>query len=107
MDITGRSGVIDMAKNQEHDQLVEDKVLWKAKGDTYKPRFRTKETWNPSTGSSHHWRFNGIEVYGLLMQFLVTFCIWRAVHNRPEACDRMGKWNAGFSTVCGFWQDPV
>lgn len=48
------------------------KVLWKAKGDTYKPRFRTKETWNHlwvhQSSPEVQWH---IEVYGFPHALLV------------------------------------
>lgn len=98
--------LILQTKQQGHDAQVEYKVLWKSKGDTYKPRFGTKETWNylrsPHLEVTWHrsiWFAYATPRY--------AFCAWLAVHNWLSTGERMAKWSSGINTGCSFCQDPV
>ncbi|KAL0788548.1 hypothetical protein Bca101_004794 [Brassica carinata] len=80
-------------------QQDEDITLWRCKGDSYKPRFNSKETWRlvrtpqeTVDWSSGIWLAHNTPKY--------AFIAWLAVHNRLATGDRVQRWNPQASASC-------
>lgn len=74
-------------------------VLWKGKGDVFRPCFDTHETWNSIRVQQPkvQW-YKGLWFSGSTPKYSVMS--WIAVHNRLATGDRMLQWNSQVNGQC-------
>ncbi|KAG7556371.1 hypothetical protein ISN44_As11g024100 [Arabidopsis suecica] len=84
----------------------EDVVLWKHKGDKFRPRFSSKDTWylTRELQPIKEW-YKGIWFTHSTPKY--SFMAWLAIQNRLSTGDRMVGWNMGAPTACTFCPEPM
>ena len=93
--ITGNLIIIDeeILKFKTKGLIEEDDVvLWKGKGDVFRPRFDTNQTWTLTRVQQAKvlW-YKGIWFSGSKPKY--SAMAWIAVHNRLATWDRLLQWN--------------
>ncbi|XP_056855112.1 uncharacterized protein LOC130504523 [Raphanus sativus] len=77
----------------------DDVVLWKGKGDVFRPCFNTHQTWTLTRVQQTNVQWcKGIWFPGSTPKYSVLS--WIAVHNRLATGDRLLQWNAQANAQC-------
>lgn len=78
---------------------MEDIVLCKGKGNVFKEKFITVDTWNHTRTTSNKVAWHkGVWLAHATPKY--SFCAWMAMHNRLATGDRLIKWNPAHSGTC-------
>lgn len=79
----------------------DDEILWRGKGDIYKPEFHTSQTWHLTRlqQPTISW-YKGVWFSGATPKYSVLS--WLAAHNRLATGDRLLQWNAQANASCVF-----
>ncbi|XP_024006120.1 uncharacterized protein LOC112082824 [Eutrema salsugineum] len=83
-----------------------DVVKWKCRTDTYKPRFRSKDTWLQIR--ENHPRCGWDEVAWFKYSTpKYSFLFWTVMHDRISTGERMLTWNANVDPSCVLCNHPL
>ncbi|XP_010425414.1 PREDICTED: uncharacterized protein LOC104710497 [Camelina sativa] len=84
---------------------IEDVVLWRGKGDQFKTKFSSKETWD-HIRISRQWKTWVAGVWFSQATPKFSFMVWLATLNRLTTGDRMLCWNSRVDASCSFCSMP-
>ncbi|XP_024010326.1 uncharacterized protein LOC112085350 [Eutrema salsugineum] len=77
----------------------EDIPLWRGRGDIYRQKFSSKETWENMRNPNAKWDpWHSIWFSSATPKF--SFVTWLAAKNRLSTGDRMIKWNSNVNPKC-------